>query len=214
MLLSHMFKTALALGLFAVVGTSLVALTFVSTEERIAENERQAILRNLNTLVPATQRDNDMLTDTIQVVSTDLLGSRRPLTIYRARIEGEPVAAVFETIAPDGYNGRIKLLIAVHYDGMIAGVRVVSHRETPGLGDGIEADRSDWILDFDGRSLSDPSKESWRVKKDGGVFDQFTGATITPRAVVKAVHKCLQYFAAKRESVFVPAMTEHNGNDQ
>jgi electron transport complex protein RnfG len=202
MLVNHMLKTALMLGLFALAGTTLVALTYSTTDERIAENERQAIMRTLNALVPATQHDNDMLNDTVQVTAPDLLGSDKPVTVYRARQNGQPVAAVFNVVAPDGYNGHIKLLVAIHYDGIVAGVRVISHRETPGLGDSIEIEKSNWILGFDGFSIFNPPRQGWQVRKDGGEFDQFTGATITPRAVVKAVYKCLQYFNANREQVF------------
>lgn len=192
----------LALALFAIVGTGVVAFTYVTTAERIIENERRAVQKLLSTLVPATQHDNDMLSDTITVLSPAMLGSKKPLKIYRARIDDEPVAAIIEVIAPDGYNGNIKMLVAIHYDGIIAGVRIVSHKETPGLGSDIELDRSDWIMNFDGLSLSNPTEKGWNVRKDGGDFDQFTGATITPRAVVKAVRKSLKYFSDQREEIF------------
>ena len=216
MLLNHMSKTALGLAMFAVIGTAFVALTYLLTKDQIAENERQAIMRNLNALVPATQHDNDMFTDTIQITHQELLGSKNPVTVYRARQSSMPVAAVFEAIAPDGYNGRIKLLIAIHYDGTISGVRVISHKETPGLGDGIEIDRSNWIRSFDGRSMFNPTKPGWRVKKDGGIFDQFTGATITPRAIVKAVYNCMQYFSQHKDEVFAAKQsvaTEKTSNE-
>jgi electron transport complex protein RnfG len=122
--------------------------------------------------------------------------------VYRARKYGWPVAVVLAPVAPDGYNGTIRLLVAIKMDGTLAGVRVIQHRETPGLGDAIEAERSDWILGFDGKSLNDPVQEKWKVKRDGGDFDQFTGATITPRAVVKAVNKALLYFRLHGHSLF------------
>ncbi|VAW88578.1 Electron transport complex protein RnfG [hydrothermal vent metagenome] len=199
---SKIRNAGIALTLFAIVGTGVVAFIFITTAERIVDNERLAIQNMLSTLVPTTQHDNDMFSDTITVLSPSLLGSKKPLTIYRARIDDEPVAAVFEVIAPNGYNGKIKILVAIHYDGIIAGVRIVSHKETPGLGDDIEIDRSDWVMSFDGHSLSNPTKKGWNVRKDGGEFDQFTGATITPRAVVKAVHNSLKYFSDQREEVF------------
>ena len=111
-------------------------------------------------------------------------------------------AAVLTAVAPEGYGGGIRLLVAINYDGTLAGVRVLSHHETPGLGDKIEAERSDWILQFEGLSLENPAPRNWRVKKDGGRFDQFTGATITPRAVVAAVYDALVYFEAHREALF------------
>lgn len=199
-----MLRTGLVLALFAVIGTGIVAYTFEQSRGRIAANERAALLEKLQVLIPAAEHDNDMLADKIEVTDRALLGSIKPVTIYRARKAGQPVAAVFTpVVAPDGYSGPIKLLVAVQYDGTLAGVRVIAHRETPGLGDPIEETRSVWILKFTGRSLADPQPDKWKVKKDGGVFDQFTGATITPRAVVKAVYNCLQYFAANRDRLFI-----------
>jgi len=201
----HILVTALLLFLFAAIGTGLVAFTFDNTHERIAANEREALLRNLHVLVPPERHDNDIFTDTIEVTDPDLLGTPRPVTVYRARKDGRPVAAILAPVAPDGYSGEIRLLVAIEADGRLAGVRVAGHRETPGLGDAIEAARSDWILGFEGRSLGDPDEKGWAVKKDGGVFDQFTGATITPRAVVKAVKKALVYFDRNRQTLFAEA---------
>lgn len=204
MLAKHMLRTGLVLALFAVIGTGIVAYTFEQSRGRIAANESAALLEKLQVLIPAAEHDNDMLADKIEVTGRALLGSMKPVTVYRARKAGQPVAAVFTpVVAPDGYSGPIKLLVAVQYDGTLAGVRVIAHRETPGLGDPIEETRSDWILKFTGHSLADPQPDKWKVKKDGGVFDQFTGATITPRAVVKAVYNCLQYFAANRDRLFI-----------
>ncbi len=199
------FISAVFLLLFAVIGSGLVAFTFDSTADRIAENQRRALLKSLNELVPVDRYDNDIFSDILRVRDPELLGSEEPVPVYRARKGGWPVAAVLAVIAPDGYNGSIRLLVAINLDGTLAGVRVVQHRETPGLGDGIEADRSDWILGFAGKSLTNPDKKGWRVKRDGGVFDQFTGATITPRAVVKAVHKALLYFQLHRQKLFEKA---------
>ncbi len=207
----HMLKTGAILGLFAVIGTGIVAYTFEHARERIVANERAALLEKLQTLIPSGEHDNDLLADKIEVSDRTLLGGAKPVTVYRARKVGQPVAAVLTpVVAPDGYSGPIKLLIAIRYDGSLAGVRVIAHRETPGLGDPIEETHSDWILKFTGRSLNDPPAEKWKVKKDGGVFDQFTGATITPRAVVKAVYNCLQYFMAQRERLFTPTPTERS----
>ncbi len=194
--------SAIFLFLFAVIGSGLVAFTFDSTAERIADNQRKALLKSLNELVPSDRYDNDIFADTLYVESTELLGTDKPVPVYRARKNGWPVAAVLAAVAPDGYNGSIRLLVAVNLDGTLAGVRVVQHRETPGLGDAVEAERSDWIQEFKGKSLTDPAKKGWKVKRDGGTFDQFTGATITPRAVVKAVHKALLYFQLHTHSLF------------
>ncbi len=206
----HMLKMALLLGAFTVIGAGMVALTHDATAERIAIEERATLLRTLNSLVPPTLHDNDISTDIITVASKEFLGTDQPVTVYRARLKGTPVAAIMSPIAPDGYSGAIKLLVAVRHDGTLSGVRVITHHETPGLGDAIEIERSGWITGFNGKSLSNPDDAGWRVKKDGGVYDQFTGATITPRAVVKAVHKCLQYFAANRETIFASRPTEVN----
>jgi len=198
----HMLTTSLLLGIFAIAGTSMVALTFDNTEVRIADNEYQALLQSLNALVPPSSHDNDIANDTVEVTSRALLGSKKSNTVYLARLKGVPIAAVISTIAPDGYNGAIKLLVAVNFDGTISGTRVLSHRETPGLGDSIEFERSNWINNFRGLSLLTPDDLGWRVKKDGGIFDQFTGATVTPRAVVKAVHNALLYFEQHRDPLF------------
>ncbi len=183
------------LGGFAVAGTSLVAFTYQQTQPRILANERQALLDKLQALVPADSVDNDMIEDSLVVHDSELLGADRT-TVYRGRRDGKPVAAVFTSVVPNGYSGPIKLLVAVRHDGSLGGVRVVSHKETPGLGDKIEENRTDWIHSFAGKSLQDPEPKYWGVKRDGGAFDQFTGATITPRAVIGAVRDALIYFDA------------------
>ncbi len=203
-----MLGSALVLTLFALIGTALVVVTYDTTRERIAENDRLALLRNLQELVPPSRYDNDPVADTVTVQSLEYLGTSDPITVYRARQAEEPVAAMFAAEAPNGYAGPIRMLVAVNVDGRLAGVRVLSHKETPGLGDRIEVERSDWIHGFVGRSLGDPPIERWGVKKDGGVFDQFTGATVTPRIVVNAVRKALQYFAAYRDTLLAPAKKE------
>jgi len=194
--------SAVFLFLFAVIGSGLVAFTHDNTAERIAENQRRALLKSLNELIPKDQYDNDVYTDILYVHDSDLLGTDEAVPVYRARKGGWPVAVVLAPVAPDGYNGNIRLLVAVRLDGTLAGVRVLAHRETPGLGDNIEADRSDWILGFAGKSLNNPRQDRWKVKRDGGAFDQFTGATITPRAVVKAVKNALLYYRANADKLF------------
>ena len=203
-LLRHMFTTASFLGLFAIIGTALVALTFINTEERIADNELQALLHSLHELVPPRLHDNPLSENTIIVHDPELLGSKKPITIYQARKYGKPVAVILAPTAPDGYNGDIKLLVAIDQYGLLMGVRIVGHRETPGLGDAIEIERSNWVEGFNGYARDNPGSLGWRVEKDGGIFDQFTGATITPRAVVKAVYKTLQYFEAHKEALLAP----------
>jgi electron transport complex protein RnfG len=180
------------LGAFAVGGVGLVAVTHDLTHTRIAANERAATLRTLTAIIPQERMDNDPLQDRIEVSDPELLGDETT-NVYRVRSGDKPLAVVLNPIVPDGYAGPIKLLVSVLVDGALGGVRVLSEHETPGLGDKIELAKSDWVLGFDGKSLSDPPEEKWKVKRDGGAFDQFTGATVTPRAVVKAVKKTLIY---------------------
>lgn len=199
----QIYIAAALLGGFAILGSALVGLTHDLTAERILANERAALLRSVNELVPAERYDNDLFNDTIDVYNLEMLGTENPVTVFRARKGNQPVAVILTPTAPDGYSGSIRLLVGIYADGTLAGVRVLNHRETPGLGDGIEFDRSDWITHFKGKSLDNPTEEQWQVKRDGGQFDQFTGATITPRAVVKAVHKALLYFATEHERLFL-----------
>lgn len=193
---------SLILGAFAVIGTSLVAFTYQSTAERIADNERRMLLKKLNKLVPPESINNDIVNDTVIVSDRLRLGADETL-VYLGRKDGAPVAAVFVAIAPEGYTGTIKMLVAVNIDGTLGGVRVVSHRETPGLGDKVEEEKSDWILSFSGKSLINPAEKLWKVKRDGGAFDQFTGATITPRTIVKAVKNTLLYYQQHGEELFI-----------
>ena len=199
--------TTIILLLFALIGTALVVITFDNTRERIAANERATLLRKLHQLILPEQHDNTLLEDTLTVTDKTLLGSSRPVTVYRARKDAQPVALVIAPVAPDGYSGSIKLLVGINVNGTLSGVRVVAHRETPGLGDAIDETRSNWIHIFDNRSLGEPPLERWSVKKDGGDFDQLTGATITPRAVVKAVRQALLYYRDNQEALFASSET-------
>lgn len=194
--------SGLFLWLFAVVGTALVALAEYASSDAIVENERRVLLRNLYALLPRDRFDNDIAADTVRLPPAPLLGTDGETTAWRARLAGDPVAVIFNSIAPDGYNGRIHLLVGVYVDGRLAGVRVVKHAETPGLGDGIEIRKSPWIMSFDGKSLQDPQPGGWAVRRDGGEFDQLTGATITPRAVVAAVRDTLLYYRQNADMIF------------
>jgi electron transport complex protein RnfG len=199
--------TAIILLLFTIIGTSLVALTYDNTRDRIAANERATLLRKLNQLVPAGSYDNALVDDRITLTNPAAPGKDKTVTVYRARRSGMPVALVITAVAPDGYSGSIRLLVGVRADDSLSGVRVVAHRETPGLGDAIDEQRSNWIYGFDGTSLGNPPLDKWAVLKDGGYFDQLTGATITPRAIVKAVRQTLLYYHANREALYAPAAT-------
>ena len=197
--------TASILMLFAVIGGALVGLTFTQTEDDIKHNEELTLLKKLDNIIPAQSYDNDLLLDIITLKASPLLGTDEESLAYRARKNNKNVAVVFSSIAPNGYNGPIDLLVGIEADGTLAGVRVVKHRETPGLGDAVSSTHSDWIFGFDGKSLSNPEQKGWKVIRDGGVFDQFTGATITPRAVVKAVHNALLYFDQNQVTLFSAA---------
>jgi len=201
----NMLEAGKSLALFAVVASALVAITYLMTKSTIAENEKQSLLKSLHVLVPDDIHDNDLFSDNISINVPELNYRNHPITIYRARMNNEPVAAIFSVTAPDGYSGAIKMLVAIKMDESIAGVRVVSHKETPGLGDAIDIEKSDWIRIFEQRSLSNPIEKQWRVKKDGGQFDQLTGATITPRAIVKMTKKSLLYFVKHKQQVFESA---------
>lgn len=201
-LASGAWRSALALGLVAIAGTGLLVLADRLTRDRIAEQQRRAVLQQLGEIVPADLYDNDLHEDTFRFRDEAAFPGGQFVTAYRARRAGEPVAVILRLAAPDGYSGAIQMLVGIDYGGRISGVRVTTHRETPGLGDAIEIEKSDWIRAFDGRSLGAPAPERWAVRKDGGDFDQFTGATITPRAVVAAVRRALGYFASHRDTLF------------
>lgn len=206
-------RSGFLLGLIALIGTSLLAGVNEMTHERILEQEKRRVLEQLNEIVPPESYNNNLLEDTIEVSDETYFRDPEPVIVYRARMHGEPVAALMRVTAPDGYNGDINLLIGIDPVGAVLGIRVVSHRETPGLGDPIEIERSDWILGFNQKSLLNPQQSGWAVKRDGGVFDQFTGATISPRAVVKTVHSTLLYFDAHRQSLFEAAAIRVNQDD-
>ncbi|KEF32768.1 MAG: electron transport complex subunit RsxG [Gammaproteobacteria bacterium] len=187
-------RSAIGLGLFAVITGGTIAVTQAFTAQRIQEQAARAEAKALFEIIPESTHDNDMLHDTVELPASEHLAQDGPLTVWVARKDGSPTGMIMPVIAPDGYSGNIRLLVGVNLQGTVLGVRVTSHKETPGLGDRIETRKSDWIQSFEGRSLGKPPHSEWNVKKNGGMFDQFTGATITPRAVVKAVQKALIYF--------------------
>ncbi len=189
-------KNSLSLGLFSVLTVGLIAFTYVSTKDKITEQVRAYEARALMEILPGETHDNVLLDTPIQLKPSKLLATQDERKGYVAFKNNEPIAVILPAIAPNGYNGRIELLVGIYRDGTLAGVRVVTHKETPGLGDKIDTNVSDWILGFKGKSFVNPTPSGWAVKKDGGQFDQFTGATITPRAVVAAVYRTLEYFKA------------------
>jgi electron transport complex protein RnfG len=200
-------RAAFALGVATLLAGSIAMLAHEATRERIAADDRARRGAQLESLLGGLRHDNDLLADVTYAHDPDLLGTVAPVPVYRARRAGRPAAIVIAPVAPDGYAGSIDLLVAIRADGRILGVRTTRHRETPGLGDAIDEQKSGWIRRFTGRALGDPLLERWKVRKDGGDFDQFTGATVTPRAVVRAVSGSLQYFEQHRDELFAAPAT-------
>lgn len=196
--------TALNLLFFAVLGTAILAFTFNQTHEPILKSQEAEKLKLITQIVPPALFDNDIIKDTLDIPANAQLGTDAVTVAYRARLQDQPSAIILEAIAPDGYSGKIGLLVAINADATLSGVRVVWHKETPGLGDYIEFARNKWISLFDGASHARYKEDDWKVKKDGGQFDYMAGATITPRAVIKAVHKALHYYEENREQLFAP----------
>jgi electron transport complex protein RnfG len=198
---------ALTLAVVGALGLGGLLAMRALTAERIAEQQRASTLRALAVLLPK-EYDNDPQADRVDVVAPAWLGSEEALTVRRARSDSRVVALLLEAVAPDGYNGDIRLLVGVDAQGRVIGVRVVEHLETPGLGDPIEIARGPWITGFDSRSLRDPAANAWRVRRDGGAFDQLAGATITPRAVVGAVRRALQFVETHGEALAMAPVGE------
>jgi Na+-translocating ferredoxin:NAD+ oxidoreductase subunit G len=197
-------NNAKILALFAIACTAAVGLINLLTQDRIELQAQQQLIQQLNEIIQVKRHDNEMFRDCIiapEDNNTDLVID----VIYRARLNNVPTAAAIKTVAPDGYSGNIELLIAINTDGSVSGVRTLLHKETPGLGDKIELRKSDWITKFSGEKLLDSKDNRWAVIKDGGMFDQFTGATITPRAVVNTVRKTIDYFQANQTRIFTAA---------
>ncbi|OJF67490.1 electron transport complex subunit RsxG [Alteromonas sp. V450] len=231
MMKESLAKNGLMLGAFAVVTTALIALTFFGTQDKIEQQKQQKLLSVLNEVVPSEFHDNALYANCTEVNAPEL-GNKKAHKIYRATLNGRPSALVLEATAPDGYSGDIDIVVGVEVSAAsrgdvlqsantgplssdskstpqartttmnVLGVRVIEHKETPGLGDKIELAVSNWITTFSGKSFSPDNLAPWQVKKDGGEFDQFTGATITPRAVVSAVREALLYAQANQSMLF------------
>lgn len=184
-------KNGITLALFAAGSTGLTAAINQLTKTTIDEQAAIQQKALFDQVLPA-DRYNNRLQDRCVVVSAPELGKGEH-RVYIAEQDGTPVAAVLEATAPDGYSGAIQLLVGADFSGTILGTRVTKHHETPGLGDKIERRLSDWITGFSGKKIQSDNDSHWAVKKDGGDFDQFTGATITPRAVVNAVKRAGLY---------------------
>ncbi len=204
----HSVKTAWVMVLFTIVGTLALALMHDQTQQPIAQAEQETRMRLFGQVLSHDTYDNTLLQDNITIAAGGMLNNREDTQLYRARLAGKPAAVVMQVTAPDGYSGDIKLLVAIDKQGKVLGVRVIAHRETPGLGDYIDIAHDNWIDMFSGSSLA-LGEQAWAVKKDGGQFAYKTGATITPRAVVKAVHQALQFYQQHRDQLFsLPKQSE------
>ncbi len=192
---------------FTVVFTGLMAASFELTREKIEASIQAEKQKQIDAILPATRYDNALLDDAVLVPANAALGNSDPVRVLRARKAGQPVALVLEAAAPDGYSGRIGLILAMGQDGLLSGVRVTEHKETPGLGDYIDPQKDrnktrPWITQFDGKGIGQIALEKWKVRKDGGRFDYMTGATISARAVTHAVGRALDFAARNQERLF------------
>lgn len=181
------------LGAFCLGFGVVLAATDLVTAEPIAQRALEDKQNALGKVIPASIHDNNPVTDTITLRSHE----GKELTVYRATKAGRVTGVAYQ-IEGSGYAGEMRLMLAVDADGKVLGVRALAHKETPGLGDKIEVAKTDWITRFTGLSLGNPAPDKWKVKKDGGVFDQFSGATITPRGVVTAIRHGLEFFAENK----------------
>ncbi len=206
--MNSVVKSGITLAVIAGLCTALVALTYTATAARIEANEQAWLERSLQPALSGLFFDSGV-TESMMTIPPphDLPGSEAAI-VYRVYAEDTPVAALFVVSARDGYAGPIRVLVGIDVSGAVTGVHVLEHRETPGLGDRVESGKSDWVHQFDGRSLVDPEPAGWAIKRDGGQFDQLTGASVTPRAIVKAIRDTLLYFEAHREEVFVALQEE------
>ncbi|MGB4063976.1 MAG: electron transport complex subunit RsxG [Azonexus sp.] len=200
-------RTAATLFIFVAIFTGLLSGAYLWTKPAIEASATEEKMKLVDEVLPRTEYDNALLEDTIALPATPELGLKDPTTLFRARKGGQPAALVFEAVAPDGYAGKIRLIIAIRANGEVGGVRVTQHKETPGLGDYVEIKKDKnkarpWITQFNGMSLAKVTDKDWKLKKDGGQIDYHAGATVTPRAVSKAVLKAVQWVEANRDRLF------------
>ena len=200
-------------GVFAVAAVFGVRAAYDFSHGRIAMNQRARLVARLNSVLDPALLDHDLTTTRLNLSDPELLGSATPIDVFVISDQGQPVATVFASVAPHGYNAPIDLLVGVGAASSITGVRAVRYRETPGLGDMINREKSTWIEQFRGKSLVTPPREAWLVKKDEGEFDSITGATVTSRAVVTAVKNTLLYFEQHHDDIYraaaEAAVSEH-----
>ncbi len=204
----NLLKSGLTLAAIAAICTAAVAATYQLTRDRIAANEQALLEASLEPALSGVDFDSSITESMLRLSAPHGLPGREDAIIYRVFAEGAPAAALFAVTARDGYSGPIRILVGIRYDGTVSGVRILEHRETPGLGDKIESSRSEWVFQFDGRSIGDPGIDEWAIRRDGGQFDQLSGASVTPRAVTGAILETLLYFDANREQIFSAPATE------
>ncbi len=206
-------QSGLILAAVAAICTTLVALTFNLTKDRIAANEQAFLQQSLAPVLAGISFDNDFSASAFVLPAPHVLPGTEDAVIYPLFAGNAPVAALFVVTATDGFAGPIKLLIGVDFAGVVSGVRALEHNETPGIGDLIDVSRSDWIYIFAGTSLEAPDRAVWAIKRDGGAFDQLTGASVTSRAVVNAVDLTLRYFEVNREQIFTARAASGQADD-
>jgi electron transport complex protein RnfG len=200
-------RTAIILLFFVIAFTGLLSGVYLGTLSTIEAAASEEKMKLIDEVLPRASYDNALLKDSFELPASPALGQDEASRAYRARLQGQPRAAVFEAVAPDGYAGKIRLLIAIDVNGTLLGVRVTQHKETPGLGDYIEPKKDKnkerpWITQFDGLQAAHSEAREWKVRKDGGRFDSVAGATVTPRAIIKAVRKAAQYVEANHATFF------------
>ena len=198
-------RAVIYLTVTALIAVALLANVERLTRQRINANEAARIIKRLQAVLPAEGYDNEPYLDAIRVPPHELLGSTAATSIYRARRSGQPVAAVLTATALDGYFGQIRMLVSIDANGRVFGVRVIAHNETPGLGDAIDIQKSDWIENLNGLMVTENSSSDWVLKRDGGNFDRITGATVTSRAVIDSVRNAVIYFNDNRDEIFLPS---------
>lgn len=204
------FKSGATLAVIAAICTSLVAATYHLTKDRIAANDKALLEQSLQPALSDIFYEGGVSESRLVIAPPHELPGSEAALIYRVYAADKPVAALFVVTARDGFSGPIRILLGVDYGGVVTGLRILRHKETPGLGDKIEPSRSDWVHQFAGRSLTDPLPDGWAIRRDDGEFDQLTGASVTPRAVIKAMRDTLLYFDAHRDEIFAAAATEED----
>lgn len=198
-----LLRSILPLALAALSAALFLGVVHGLLAPRLADNERRQARALLDAVMPLTH-DNDLLQDRIWVDDPELSPDGPPVAVHRARRNGRPVGLVMAPVSTDGYRGPIRLAVGLSYEGHLLAVQILEQRETAGLGDGIHQDRSGWLDQFAGRGLQDPPPEGWAIRADGGVFDQLSGASVSPRAVVGALRRLLEFHQHRRDRLYAP----------